>query len=158
MPVVWGLDLYEFTILKSVLVIKDLQPWRLIGWQHSRQPIRSHDRKSLLTMTWILLSKSRPLVMTWVTTAGSRLNIKTVFPRYRIPMLKIRRSRDRLIFNIGIPILVRRYLYIDTTPSFSSYNESSLNRRSRVLFYFNKCFSNTKTTTYVFFSDLFFQI
>ena len=27
-------------------------------------------------------------------------------------MLKIRRSRDRLIFNIGIPILVRLHLYI----------------------------------------------
>ena len=29
-------------------------------------------------------------------------------------MLKIRRSRDRLIFNMGIPILVRRHLYIET--------------------------------------------
>ena len=32
------------------------------------------------------------------------------------PMLKIRRSRDRLIFNMGIPILVRRHLYIETPP------------------------------------------
>ena len=31
-------------------------------------------------------------------------------------MLKIRRSRDRLIFNTGIPILVRRHIYIDTAP------------------------------------------
>ena len=31
-------------------------------------------------------------------------------------MLKIRRSRDRLIFNMGIPILVRWRLYIETTP------------------------------------------
>ena len=29
-------------------------------------------------------------------------------------MLKIRRSRDRLIFYMGIPILVRRHLYIET--------------------------------------------
>ena len=29
-------------------------------------------------------------------------------------MLKIRRSRDRLIFNMRIPILVRRHLYIET--------------------------------------------
>ena len=28
---------------------------------------------------------------------GPRLNIKTVFPSYGIPMLKRRRSRDRLI-------------------------------------------------------------
>ena len=30
-----------------------------------------------------------------------------------IPMLKIRRSWDRLIFNMVIPILVRRHLYIE---------------------------------------------
>ena len=47
---------------------------------------------------------------------GPCLNIKTVFLGMRIPMLKIRWSRDRLIFNIGIPILVKQYLYIETTP------------------------------------------
>ena len=54
-------------------------------------------------------------LMCWIP--GPRLNIKTVFPRYGIHMLKIRRSRDRLIFNMGIPILVRRHLYIETVPS-----------------------------------------
>ena len=39
----------EFSMLKSILVNKDIQTWRLIGWQHSRQPMRSHVRKSLLT-------------------------------------------------------------------------------------------------------------
>ena len=33
-----------------------------------------------------------------------------------ITMLKIRRSRDRLIFNMGIPILARQHLYIPTAP------------------------------------------
>ena len=33
-----------------------------------------------------------------------------------IHMLKIRRSWDRLIFIMGIPILVRRHLYIETVP------------------------------------------
>ena len=32
-------------------------------------------------------------------------------------MLKIRRSRDRLIFTMGIPILVRQHLYIEMAPS-----------------------------------------
>ena len=41
---------------------------------------------------------------------------KPSFPGMEIPMLKIRRSWDRLIFNMGIPILVRRYLYIETGP------------------------------------------
>ena len=35
----------------------------------------------------------------------ARFNINTVFPRYGIPMWKIRRPWDRLIFNMGIPIL-----------------------------------------------------
>ena len=38
-----------------------------------------------------------------------------------IPMFKIGRSRDRLIFNMGIPILVRRHLYIETAPCCYSY-------------------------------------
>ena len=42
------------------------------------------------------------------------------FPGMGIPMLKVRRSRDRLIFNIGIPILVRRHLYIETAPRTST--------------------------------------
>ena len=41
------------------------------------------------------------------------LNIRTVFPGMGIPILKIRRSCDRLIFNMGIPILVRRRFYIE---------------------------------------------
>ena len=44
------------------------------------------------------------------------LNIKTVFPRYGDSHVKIRLSRDRLIFNMGIPILVRQHLYIETAP------------------------------------------
>ena len=45
---------------------------------------------------------------------GPCLNIKTIFPRYGVPMLKIRRLWDRLIFNMGISILVRLNLYIET--------------------------------------------
>ena len=35
-------------------------------------------------------------------------------PGMGIPMLKIRRCRNRLMFNMGIPILARRHLYIAT--------------------------------------------
>ena len=38
-------------------------------------------------------------------------------------MLKIKRSWDRLIFNMGIPILVRQHLYIET-PSYSQKKTS----------------------------------
>ena len=47
---------------------------------------------------------------------GPRLNIKTVFLGMEMSVLKIRRSRDRLIFNMGILILLRRHLYIDAAP------------------------------------------
>ena len=47
---------------------------------------------------------------------GPRFNIKTVCPSYGIPMLKIRRSRDRLTFSMGIPILVIWHLYIQMPP------------------------------------------
>ena len=50
--------------------------------------------------------------------SGSHFNFKTVFPRYGIPMLNIRRSHDRLILDMGIPILVRRHLYIEMAPWF----------------------------------------
>ena len=75
---------------------------------------RSHDRL-ILIMEMLIHEKT---FFTLRQGPGPRLNIKTVFPRYGIPMLKIRRSRDRLIFNMGIPILVRRHLYIKTVPWF----------------------------------------
>ena len=55
-----------------------------------------------------------PRNMHTVRVFRARHNIKTVFPGMRISMLKIRRSWDRLIFIMGIPILVRRHLYIET--------------------------------------------
>ena len=36
-------------MLKSMLAYKDFQTKHLIGWQHSRQPIRSQVNESLLT-------------------------------------------------------------------------------------------------------------
>ena len=49
-------------------------------------------------------------------TSRARFNIKTVFLGMGIPMLKIRRSQDHLIFNMGMPILVRQHLYIEMAP------------------------------------------
>ena len=56
--------------------------------------------------------------MTWCCMEPGHLGAVSVwrvsFPGMGIPMLKIRRSWDRLIFNMRIPILVRRHLYIET--------------------------------------------
>ena len=35
-------------MLKPMSVNKNFQTWLVIGWQHRRQPIKSHIRKSLL--------------------------------------------------------------------------------------------------------------
>ena len=43
------------------------------------------------------------------------VRLNAILRRMEIPMLKIRRSWDRLIFYMGIPILVR-HLYIETAP------------------------------------------
>ena len=45
------------------------------------------------------------------------MKLNTVSLMYEIPVLKIKRSRDHLMFNMGIPILVRRHLYIETPPN-----------------------------------------
>ena len=50
----------------------------------------------------------------WRETPGSRLNTKIVFSVIEINMLKIRRSQDRLIFNMALLKLVQ--LYIEMAP------------------------------------------
>ena len=62
---------------------------------------------------------------------GPRLNIKTVFPRYGIPMLKIRRSRDRFFFTMGIPILVK-HIYTETV---SCFLNKSYAKKDRIAFF-----------------------
>ena len=48
--------------------------------------------------------------------SGPGFNIKTFFPGIGIPIIKRRRSWDRLLFIMGIPILARQHLYIVTAP------------------------------------------
>ena len=85
------------------------------------------EKKSVLVLVtvWHLTSTIKlihhlkqwwPSSLRHYVSPGPRLNIKTIFPGMGIPMLKIRRSRDRLIFNMGIPILVRWHLHIETAP------------------------------------------
>ena len=56
-----------------------------------------------------------PCVAIW-HQSGGRLNIKMLSYQYRILMLNIRRSHDRLIFNMGIPIPGKGGLYIEMGP------------------------------------------
>ena len=72
--------------------------------------VNSSPQKMLLIELWIIHQ------IKWIQELGSHLNIKTVFPGMGITMLKIRQSQDRLIFNMGISILLRQNLYIETAP------------------------------------------
>ena len=64
---------------------------------------------------WFWMERRQDVSFWW--DQGPHLNKKTVFPGMGIPMLKIRWLRDRLIFNMGILISVRR-LYIEMAPRF----------------------------------------
>ena len=86
-------------MMKSISVSKNVQTWHMIGWRHNHQSMKSHARKSLQKNKLDLVSISRPS-----------------FPGMGIRMLKMRRSWNCLIFNMGTPILVGRHLHIDTAP------------------------------------------
>ena len=88
--------------------------WRHCNGQHHR-----HRRKlCILQMRYstAFYWKNVNQDTTTSNSLGPRLNIKTVFPRYGIPMFKVGRSRDRLIFNMGIPLLVSRRFMLRQPP------------------------------------------
>ena len=69
--------------------------------------------------------------MNWLCKEpGPCLNIKTIFPRYGDSHVKDKTvgdgRGDRLIFNMGIPILIRWHLYIEMPPW--TKNESRFSR------------------------------
>ena len=59
-----------------MLVNKDFQTWHLIGWQHSRQPIRSHVRTSLLTsIEWNMDFHYNDVIMSAIASQITSLTI-----------------------------------------------------------------------------------
>ena len=62
------------------------------------------------------------------TSAWGRLNIKMSFYQYRIPIIKIRRSCDRLIFIMESHIWKDR-LYIETGPRWARHEICRVHRR-----------------------------
>ena len=71
------------------------------------------------------------LIILSFSESGPRFKIKTVFPGMGIPMIKIRPSRDCIIFNMTIPMLVRRHLYIETARRWSFHQIRRIFLRSR---------------------------
>ena len=77
-----------------------------------------YQTKYHITTMWVVtpqiwMGQSTVLLPHWSATQHKNTRVlsqhKDCLSRYGIPMLKIRRSQDRLIFNMGIPI----YLYWD---------------------------------------------
>ena len=64
----------------------------------------------------LFMNRYSKTIVIFESHAGDRLNIKMSLYQYRDPMLKIRRSHNRLIFNMGITIPVKDSLYIETGP------------------------------------------
>ena len=68
---------------------------------------------------------------------GSHLNIKAVFPGIEIPIIKMKRSLDRLCFIMGVSILARRHFYIETphphTPRIPIHSEKEQTNLSTIL-------------------------
>ena len=80
----------------------------------------SYSEKCFHLMTSSLLENRVP---------GPRLNYKDRLSWYEILMLKIRRSRDRPIFNMGIAILVRRLFILRRPQIYTKIKEVSPVRR-----------------------------
>ena len=59
------------------------------------------------------------------TSHSPRFNIKSVFPGMGISIINIRRSWDCLIYIMGIPLLARRYLYIEKAQRFVSSSQTT---------------------------------
>ena len=64
--------------------------------------------------TWPLLAKTCDIK----ASSSAPSQYKDCLLGYGISIIKIRLSWDRLIFMVGIPILVRRHLYAETGPWF----------------------------------------
>ena len=101
-------------------MVTNEQPTRYMGWKHIHDLRTLHWKLRVVMMPTLLAMQAvQPLMIQLALWPVPHLNIKMVFSGMRISMLKIRRSQDHLIFNMGIPILVRRHLYIETPPRFS---------------------------------------
>ena len=96
--------------------------WRCSNERSAAQENKSHDAAPYYSEQTEAVDGHFP----WIgKSSGPRLNMKTVFPRYGIPMLKIiimvRRHLYIMVRHLYIMvrhliIVVRRHLYIETAP------------------------------------------
>ena len=94
-----------------------------ILWWFPSSKFQLAPRDASCTNTWASTTASLMKYTPWnqhsaglsvTRKSGLWFNIKTRFPGIGIPIMKIRRSSDHLIFIMGIPKLVRSHLYIES--------------------------------------------
>ena len=112
--------------LPAVQVVHTLNE-KLMWWKHF-QPYEKYalhiDIYIYVYSLWWRVTAGFPCLAIITTRFRVLWNLDPVsitippLPGMGNPMLKMRRSRDRLIFVMGIPMLVRRHLYIETAPRF----------------------------------------
>ena len=100
-----------------IIEIQLLARWHLYigtiygcGWSNSYSVWKGSGPVHKWFMSWAVN------LQVHVRYQGSVSILRPSFPGKGIPILKIRWLREHLIFNMGIPILVRRHLYIETDP------------------------------------------
>ena len=116
---------------RGALMFSPICAW-INGWVNNREAgdLRHHRAHYDVIVMNFGLALGNSICLTYSSTAteaGYRLNIKTVFPGMGTLKLNIRRSLNRLIFNMRIPILVRRHLYFETAPRAFDQNLSLQN-------------------------------
>ena len=82
-----------------------------------RQPLSNACEKLFVSLLDELMFKTINLY-DWTKLPGAPFQYKDRLSRYRIPIVNIRRSWDRIIFIMGIPVL---YHYIVTDPCWFNF-------------------------------------
>ena len=97
-------------LFQIILELAAGQSPRKSNWRPPWWNLHFWERKNMSTQEEGYPTNALPLSL---KRSGSRLNIKTIFPGLQIFIVKLR-SWDCFIFIIGIPILVRWHLYIES--------------------------------------------
>ena len=88
--------------------------WIHYGRLHNHNKAKHNKTVCIFLGIYCILEHCQRRIGCYAIKAWSPSQYKDRLSRHRTPMLKTRWSQGRLIFNMGMSILVRRHLYIET--------------------------------------------